>query len=271
MSATSRIQARIRRAREARAIVGLAEDGRSRVALLSCYWSILHGVHDRREVEFRLRGTGRTFRMRRCDIFTLGEIFAEQQYAIGAAVAERPTIVDAGANIGVTALWFLSRYPGARLHAFEPEPENFRLLQRNFGDDPDVVLNRAGLLGAAGRSRFHLSEHAPMHSFRSDADPEAADSIDVEALALGDYLREHAIERVDVLKLDVEGSELDVLQGLGDESDRVALIVGEVHERMIDVDAFYAWLDERGFRRVRRIPFIDGELEGVHGFEAERA
>lgn len=261
----------LRRAREAGRILALAEDARSRAAVLACYWTILHDVTDTREMELRLRGTERLFRMRRCDIFTLGEIFSEQQYAIAAPVGPQPTIVDAGANIGVTALWFLSRYPGARLHAFEPEPANFRLLQANFGTDPDVVLNRTGLLRERGVARFHLSEHAPMHSFHPQADPGDGDAIEVEAVTLGDYLREHDLSRVDVLKLDVEGSELDVLIGLGDEIERVSLIVGEVHERLVDVDAFYAHLASRGFSNLRRIAFIDGEHEGVHGFEAARA
>lgn len=262
---------RLRRAREASALLALAQDWRSRAALLACYGTLLRDVHDRREVAVRLRGTGRELRMRRCDILTLGEIFAERQYAIDAPLPERPVIVDAGANIGVTALWFLSRYPGARLHAFEPEPENFRLLEANFGGDPDVVLNRAGLLREPGVARFHLSPHAPMHSFRADADAGAGESIEVDAFPLGAYLRDREIARVDLLKLDVEGSELDVLVGLGDEVARVGRIVGEVHERLVDVAAFYAALERAGFAKVRRIDFIDGAHEGVHGFEAARA
>ncbi|HEX7477002.1 MAG TPA: FkbM family methyltransferase [Polyangiales bacterium] len=258
---------KVRRVKEARFIVGeCAADRRSQAALMTCYASILRDVTDRKEVDFRISLSGRVFpfTMRRSDIFTLGEILHEQQYRLASYVPNNPTIIDAGANIGVTALWFLWQYPGATIHAFEPEPDNFRLLQANFGSHPQVVLNQAGLGAQVGRLQLHLGEHGAVHSFFG----EGGRSLDVQVLTLADYVEKHQIACVDVLKLDVEGSELDVLKGLGEALSRVQVIVGEVHERVVDQRAFYEYLREHGFVVVRRIDFIDGEHEGVHGFEA---
>lgn len=265
---------KIRRAREAGFIVGRCAEGiGSRLALLGCYGSILRGAHDPREVAFTLRLSGRRhpFRMRRCDIFTLGEILHEQQYRMVSSVPSAPIVIDAGANVGATALWFLWQYPGARIHAFEPEPANFRLLEANFGSHPDVVLNQLGLGAAPARLSLNLGDHGAVHSFHEGMlDGSEVGRTEVDVVTLGDYLREREIDRVDLLKLDVEGFELEVLKGLGDAIARITLMVGEVHERVVDVDAFYGFLDEHGFDVVRRIEFIDGAEEGVHGFEAAR-
>jgi len=261
------LTSKVRRAREARFIVGeCADDLRSRAALLGCYASILRDVTDAHEVEFQLRLSGRRFpfRMRRSDIFTLGEILHEKQYQMVSQLPRAPLIIDAGANVGVTALWFLWQHPDATVHAFEPEPTNFRLLQANFGRHSQVVLNQAGLGAERGKLTLHLGEHGAMHS----AFGSGGRSVEVDCLTLGDYVKERGLARVDLLKLDVEGSELDVLRGFGPELSRVGVIVGEVHERVVDVAAFYAYLKQAGFEVIRRIGFLDGEHEGVHGFEA---
>ena len=79
------------------------------------------------------------------------------------------------------------------------------------------------------------------------------------------------ISVVDLLKLDVEGAELEVLEGLGAQIGRVQTIVGEVHERVVDSDVFYDRLRDSGFSDIRRVAFRDGDREGVHGFAAKRS
>src|SRR5690349_17456013 len=82
---------------------------RSRAALVSCYLGIARDPNDPSEVSFVLRLSGGRFpiTIRRSDIFTLAEIFFDREYAIQSPVPRSPQVVDCGANVGLSAIWFL--------------------------------------------------------------------------------------------------------------------------------------------------------------------
>ncbi len=263
------VKRKIRRALEAADLsMRLTKDLRSRAALLSCYAGITRDPNDASEVSFQLCLFDLAFpvTMRKCDIFTLSGIFFDRDYAIQTPLPRNPVVIDCGANIGLSAIWFLGRWPGARVHAFEPEPRNFRFLELNCGARSDVAVTQAAVGKARGAVRLHVAVHGALHSIK---DPSAGSrAIEVPCLTLADYLRESAVDCVDVLKLDVEGSELDVLMGLGDQLDRVDVIVGQLHEKLVDEHEFYRYTDARGFRRVKRERAREGD---VHLFELARA
>lgn len=265
------LAARVRRAREAiDLLTRYAADWRSRRVLATCYATLFHSAIDPREETLDLVIHRQRFRLhiRRSDIFTLGEILHEGQYNLKSRLPTAPIIVDAGANIGVAALWFLAHHPGGSLHAFEPEPENFRLLEANLGGIPGVVLNQAAVGAHDTTVALHLATHGAVHSV-SDASV-GARTISVPCLALEGYLARHQLTRVDLLKLDVEGSEADAVEGLGARLADVGVIVGEMHERLVDVPALYQRLGTAGFRLLAREYFGTGQVDGVHAFEMAR-
>lgn len=246
-----------------RATTGLG----SRAAVLACYAGAIRNPNDRIEVSFNLRSHGTTFpvTIRRGDIFTVAEIFFDREYAIRSPVPATPVVVDCGANVGLSPIWFLASYPGARVHAIEPEPENFRLLTLNVGGRPDVVLTQAAVTRESGTIALSVAEHGALHSVK---DTRVGDqTVDVPAINLADYCRGKSIDHIDILKLDIEGSELDVLESLGDLLFRVRIVVGELHETLVDEGQFYRFAEGNGFRRVKREPARES---GVHLFELGR-
>jgi len=186
--------------------------------------------------------------MRRCDIFTIAEILYERQYQLTTHLPKEPVIIDAGANIGVSCIWLLANNPGATLIAFEPAPDNFALLEQNLGHVEGVTLHQEAIGDHAGTVDLHLAKHGAVHSI-VDIDV-GSETVAVPMVTLKDRLDSHSIKHVDLLKLDVEGSELDVIRGLGDRLDNVDTVVGEVHEHLIDADAFYSLLEHHGIRPV---------------------
>jgi FkbM family methyltransferase len=235
------------------------------------YVSTLRTTTSRKRVDLRLRiGTAIfPFRMRESDVFVLEEILLERQYELQTPVRPAPVIVDAGANIGVAALWFLAQNPGATLYAFEPEPENFELLSANIGNLNGVTVEQAALGAEQTVATLHLAAHGAMHSTRAGSGDEQR-CVLVSSIRLGDYLKAHAIQRVDVLKIDVEGSEFDLLRGLDSHLDSVRVIVGELHEALVNEREFYEFLAARRFRCVRKQYYGSGRADRVHGFEAVR-
>lgn len=244
-----------------------AADADSRRALLHVYSNLSRRELYDEPVSFRLRLNERVFpfHMRLSDIFIIGEILHEKQYRLQSALPAQPTIVDCGANIGISALWFLALNPGARIHAFEPAGDNLAFLRRNI-EGLDMVTLRPEAVGArSGDAILHHGAFGGMHSLCADGEGES-----VRVVALADYMAERAIERIDLLKLDIEGGELDALKGLGARIGDVSVIIGEVHEAIIDQDEFYAFLAENGFSVLWKREFAESREQKVHGFEAAR-
>jgi len=99
------------------------------------------------------------------------EIFAEGQYtANGGPVPPGGVIFDIGANIGLFSIAAMLRYPGARIHAFEPIPDLFELLSRNLAEHvPSAVPNQIGLGASAATARFAFDRFS---TFSASAYPE---------------------------------------------------------------------------------------------------
>lgn len=142
-------------------------------------------------------------------------------------VREGWTVFDVGANIGVYTLLF-TKLVGehGQVHAFEPERENLRRLRANLAlNDVDTVRVVAAAAAAeSGTGTLHLfpPELGAWHSLGRPTLPdpfvhgrtvEPIGAVQVSTVTLDDYCAGSGVERVDLLKLDVEGAEVDVLRG----------------------------------------------------------
>lgn len=239
--------------------------------LIGAYSSTLRSATDQSliDVELEIAGRGFPVRMRNSDIYTVAEILHERQYALKSTLPRQPVIIDAGSNIGISALWFLACYPDAQLIVFEPGSGNFELLAHNVGTYQNVTLEQAALGIEEGKMQLNLSSHGAMHSVKVVEDHIGSEP--AVAVRLDSYLAGSGIERVHLLKLDVEGSELDALRGLGERIRAVEVIVGEVHEDLIDEAEFYEFLAAHGFRVVQKRRFDSSADDRVHMFEVSRS
>jgi len=248
----------------------VAADGASRSALLCAYSALVTQRWDGPRLSARLRIGGEvvTVIFRRRDIYTIGEILHEQPYRLQHRLPSGPVILDAGANIGIATLWLRGNYPGAEVHSFEPASENFDLLRRNVAGLPRSHCVPAALGASEGEVR--LAMPGGYSDNRIIAEATHADTEVVPCTTGAAYLQRMGLERVDLLKLDVEGYELEVVRGFAQLLPRVEAIVGEVHERLVDQHAFYSLLEESGYTIVARRATRNSKREGVHIFEAVR-
>jgi len=120
--------------------------------------------------------------------------------------------VDAGANIGIYSRFF-SGCVGLTgvVHAFEPSPENFRRLRSATGKLPNVCLSRAAVGERSGRSQLYLSKKLNVDHRAYLPEGGSRDTVPIDVIALDDYFRPG--DRVDLIKLDVQGYELHALRG----------------------------------------------------------
>lgn len=122
------------------------------------------------------------------------------------------TLLDIGANIGLYSLLSAKRLGGSGfVHAFEPTPFVANRLRDNvrLNHFHNVIVNQIALSDQAGTVKFYVHEEADCSSLAAVS----SNSIEVQTMSLDEYLRRAAIQRVDLIKIDVEGAEVKVLRG----------------------------------------------------------
>jgi FkbM family methyltransferase len=121
------------------------------------------------------------------------------------------TIVDVGANVGIFTRFFsgLAGVSG-RVHAFEPAPSNFKRLQEHAEHLENVSLNHSAVGNQSGTIRLFVSEDLNVDHRTFDSH-DGRQGIDVPVVSLDQYFT--VGQRVDFIKIDVQGFELSVLQG----------------------------------------------------------
>ena len=131
-------------------------------------------------------------------------------------VKEGMTVVDVGANVGYYTL-LAARLVGekGKVFAFEPSSDNFALLKRNVEENgyKNVVLVPKAVSDRSAKARL-LIDRASSGSHSLSASRGGADFVDVETVSLDEYFA-GGLERIDVLKIDAEGAEMAILNGMG--------------------------------------------------------
>ncbi len=140
------------------------------------------------------------------------------------AQAEARHIIDAGAYYGEWTAFYRAAFPAATVHAFEPFPASLAALRAKFAHDPRVKIIPAALSDTPGERTFHSNNDAPTNSLLAAhervgellAEPELVaprERLRVQVTNLDTYAQQEKIDRIAVLKMDIQGAELSALRG----------------------------------------------------------
>jgi FkbM family methyltransferase len=169
------------------------------------------------------------------DVPALEQIFVRQEYDF--EVAKPPqTLVDAGANIGLASLYFANRFPRANIIAIEPEQSNFDLLSKNVAPYKTITAMRAALWHENGIINLvdpDLGKWGFMTQARDDVEEKFGAFLhEVRAITVDTLMKEHGIDHIDILKIDIEGAEREVFRDPSAWIGKVGALIVELHERM---------------------------------------
>ncbi|KAI0437846.1 FkbM family methyltransferase [Xylaria telfairii] len=202
--------------------------------------------------------------------FIYKEIFEDGCYDIS-NLPEAPLVIDAGANIGLFSLYVKSKFPLSKIIAFEPAPETYEILRRNLelhnisGVEalPFGLASKAGTEKLTyfpklpGNSTIKPEEKKKLFELAVQVDEQAAanlrfedsQQVDVQLERLSNILNTYpSFARIDFLKIDVEGAELEVLRGLDDNHwGLVRNIILETWDGSGDRDEIEGLLKSKGF------------------------
>lgn len=128
---------------------------------------------------------------------------------------------DVGANTGEWSKLVSGLFPSSRIHAFEVVPSTYEQLKEATRDNPNIVVNNFGLSDEAAAITLNIGEHSSAATaFKLEGmtyhDNYYTHEVVGNVKTGADYVREQDIERIDFLKVDVEGMDLRVIKGFGE-------------------------------------------------------
>lgn len=172
------------------------------------------------QIRLRPAGFNRPFWVR-CggsDPLVAQQVFVRAEYGAVADLSGVEFIVDCGANIGLTTFYLLHKYPKARAAVVEPDAGNMALCRKNLAPfGARVTFVEAGVWSAAGPLVVERGTYRDGKEWAFTVRPaRAGEAPDVTAVTIPDVLARAGFPRIDLLKMDIEGSETEVLSANAD-------------------------------------------------------
>ena len=174
---------------------------------------------------------------------------------------ETKVIFDIGANCGVISLFFAHEFSTATIHAFEPTNYAIKKFRKNLELNPDLaehirlnqfyVSENSSTIPENVYSSWPLSGNSERHDTHGGVlqSAENASSISVD-----NYVRDHNLDRVDLIKIDTDGHEYEVLNGALETINKLKpLIIFEIGqymvlERNLSFQQYYQLFEEAGYK-----------------------
>ena len=163
----------------------------------------------------------------------------DESYRIVASLVDtdEPVIIDGGAHLGDVPENMGALFSSARFHCFEPDPVLTRQLDLKFGADDKVSIVHAALGDVAGKANLNINVSRPTNSLLPIADilqPDLqklstmVEQVEVDVMTIDDYCKANGIEKIDVIKLDLQGYDYLALRGAESTLQQVQVVLVEV-------------------------------------------
>jgi len=192
-----------------------------------------------------------------------------------------PTVVDVGVNKGQTIDFFLKLSSETRVFGFEPNQQLFRFLTTKYHSNNRIQLFQNGISSEKGRLVFHeniMDETSTFEQVNTDSEylknkakilgvknveQLIVNRYEVDVWRLSDFLKEHHLTHVNVLKIDTEGHEFDCLKGLfeGNSECKIDFIQLESHN-----DDMYSRKSDEAIDALLRKNHFQLDARIKHGF-----
>lgn len=172
----------------------------------------------------------------------------------------QPVIFDVGANVGQSVEVFKHLMPECIIHAFEPSPTAYKMLEENTKTRRQVFTNNLALGQTCGTQVFLENSDSNMSSFLRPGMHcwgEIINEVPVEISTLDQYCKHNDIEYINLLKTDTQGYDLEVLKGAQSllKDNRIQLIFVEIifldlYEDLPPFDEIFRLVRENSFKLV---------------------
>lgn len=207
------------------------------------YRALRLGVMPGRDAERRIRlktGEDIVYRLNRGDIQSIREVLIDEVYRPPFEARPR-VIVDLGANIGLTSLYYHRRFHPTTLIAVEPDPSNVSIARKNL-ELSEVTLIEAAVGAEDGTARFTIDRDSNLGAL-----DDAGKGHEVQVISMRTVIGLIPGGRIDLLKMDIEGGEQALLSSHTEWLSRVQAIIAEFHPDRVDYQGLVGNLVAAGF------------------------
>lgn len=168
---------------------------------------------------------------------------------------ENPVVFDVGANNGQFAAVIFDRWPDACVHSFEPQKQLWRRIHEfaAINNLQDRLFPQWAAIGARAGEQYLYQNRSPVSAslIREKAARRTIRRVvKVPVMTLDEYAEKHGIDQVDILKIDVEGSEIDALRGADHVLKHVRILFVEVHPPFSTFSDAARFLTGKGFKHI---------------------
>jgi len=145
------------------------------------------------------------------DIDIFYEIFYKKIYELP-ITPNKQVIIDAGANVGFAALYFLHQMPGSLIYCIEPDPENFNFLHKNLLNEIGNGRVKLFLAAISDKDGFLNLQKSHFKYNTGVTKQRVENSVEVITYSVATFLKKFNIEKVNIFKMDIEGSEENIFE-----------------------------------------------------------
>jgi len=165
--------------------------------------------------------------------YLLSEIFITNEYFFKPTSTE-PVIIDCGANIGMSNLYFKSLFPNSKIISFEANPNAYKLLEKNIRENnlDNIEIHNVALFDKETEISFYISEDIGTLLGSTKSERGGGYELKVKSKKLSSYLKN--LPAVDLIKMDVEGAEIEIISDLFESSlmNKVKEFIIEYHHNV---------------------------------------
>lgn len=171
-------------------------------------------------------------RLGKSDLRVFDQIFLEENYHFFPEGFQPKVIIDAGANVGYSAIWFSSRFKNSTIIALEPESENFKVLKENCRNFPNIIPIKKALWSHSD-SIWIKNSKVRSWSFET-VEIKESNSISIESTDMISLIEGYQIDGIGLLKIDIEGAEKEIFESnIEGWISKVSCIMIETHDRKV--------------------------------------
>ncbi len=189
------------------------------------------------QVNVECNGVSYVINIPKIEVPRVATILKKREYALPENIdATKPMVfLDAGANVGVFAIYAKTLNPDNIVHCFEPAPLALDLLRKNVKGLPGIYVHPLGLSNADAEAvmnvhPYNTGENSVMFKFKNeDKNTVINDTVNVQLRDAAKHIDKMGLKHVDVLKIDTEGCEVIILESLERKLDIIDYIMLEYH------------------------------------------
>ncbi|WP_303317392.1 FkbM family methyltransferase [Flavivirga abyssicola] len=185
------------------------------------------------------------------DIGVFYQVFLAKSYNLNYYIDPK-IIIDCGANIGLSSVFFKNKFPDAKIIAIEPEQSNFELLEKNTKNYNNVFCINSGIWNKSTNLKIK-SNSANWDFTVEEVDYKNEDTI--PAISIKNIMDDYDIKQIDILKIDIEGSEKELFEEDYEYwMQRTKVLIIELHDGLREgaSKSFFSAISKFNFRMTKK-------------------